>query len=152
MSCISKSFHFLPLKRLSHTTMHRGAFCQFPFRWIYYYGSIKATGKETGKTYLCAMGWIFFWLKEHSYFYSQSFWHESFFQSLYWYCRWKLELVRSSAFQNGLHTTHFEWVLICVLRQGSGCENKQNFNSKWIIIIIIVIYILRNQHFTIYIS
>ena len=29
---------------------HRGAFCQFPFRWIYYYGSNKSTGKETGKT------------------------------------------------------------------------------------------------------
>ena len=26
--------------------MHRGAFCQFPFRWIYYYGSNKSTGKE----------------------------------------------------------------------------------------------------------
>ena len=35
--------------------MHRGAFCQFPFRWIYYYGSNESTGKETGKTYLCAM-------------------------------------------------------------------------------------------------
>ena len=36
-------------------TMHRGAFCQFPFRWIYYYGSNKSTGKETGKTHLCAL-------------------------------------------------------------------------------------------------
>ena len=33
----------------------RGAFCQFPFRWIYYYGSNKSTGKETGKTHLCAV-------------------------------------------------------------------------------------------------
>ena len=31
--------------------MHRGGFCQFPFQWIYYYGS----GKETGKKHLCAM-------------------------------------------------------------------------------------------------
>ena len=35
---------------------HRGAFCKFPFRWIYYYGSNKSTGKETGKTHLCAAG------------------------------------------------------------------------------------------------
>ena len=36
---------------------HRGVFCQFPFRWIYYYGSNKSTGKETGKTHLCAVGY-----------------------------------------------------------------------------------------------
>ena len=35
--------------------MHRGAFCQFPFQWIYYYGSDKSTGKESGKTHLWAM-------------------------------------------------------------------------------------------------
>ena len=36
-----------------HTTMYRGAFCQFPFRWITtYYGSNESTGKETGKTHL----------------------------------------------------------------------------------------------------
>ena len=36
--------------------VHRGAFCQFSFRWIYYYSSNKYTGKETGKTHLCAVG------------------------------------------------------------------------------------------------
>ena len=36
-------------------TVHRGAFCQFPFRWIYYYSSNKSTGKETGKTHLCVV-------------------------------------------------------------------------------------------------
>ena len=35
--------------------LHRGAFCQFPFWWIYYYGSNKSTGKETGKMHLCAV-------------------------------------------------------------------------------------------------
>ena len=35
--------------------LHRGAFCQFPFRWIYYYGSNKPTGKETGKMHLSAL-------------------------------------------------------------------------------------------------
>ena len=35
--------------------LYRGAFCQFPFRWIYYYGSNESTGKETGKTHLCAL-------------------------------------------------------------------------------------------------
>ena len=37
--------------------LHRGAFCQFPFRWIYYCHSSKSTGKETGKTHLCALHW-----------------------------------------------------------------------------------------------
>merc|ERR1712051_1030782 len=32
-------------------TLHRGAICQFTFPWIYYYGSNKSTGKETGKTH-----------------------------------------------------------------------------------------------------
>ena len=31
-------------------------FCKFPFRWIYYCHSSNSTGKETGKTHLCAMG------------------------------------------------------------------------------------------------
>ena len=38
------------------TTLHRGAFYQFPFRWIYYCYSSKSTGKETAKTHLCALG------------------------------------------------------------------------------------------------
>ena len=37
--------------------VHRGAFCQFPFRLIYYYGSNKSTGKETVKSHLCALFW-----------------------------------------------------------------------------------------------
>ena len=37
------------------STVQRGAFCQFPFRWIYYYGGNKSTGKETDKTHLCAV-------------------------------------------------------------------------------------------------
>ena len=37
------------------STLHRGAFCQFPFWWIYYYVSNKSTGKETGKMHLCAL-------------------------------------------------------------------------------------------------
>ena len=28
---------------------HRGGFCQFPFRWIYYYGSNESTGKNLEK-------------------------------------------------------------------------------------------------------
>ena len=35
--------------------LHRGAFCQFPFQWIYFYGSNKSTWKETGKTHLCVV-------------------------------------------------------------------------------------------------
>ena len=40
--------------------VHSGAFCQFHFSWIYYYGSNKSTGKETGKTHLCAVVWHMF--------------------------------------------------------------------------------------------
>jgi hypothetical protein len=36
-------------------TVHRGAFCQFPFQWIYYWHSSKFTGNETGKIHLCAV-------------------------------------------------------------------------------------------------
>ena len=35
--------------------LHKGAFFQFSFRWIYYCHSSKSTGKETGKTHLCEM-------------------------------------------------------------------------------------------------
>ena len=37
------------------TPVHRGAFCQLPFQWIYYCHSSKSTGKPTGKTHLCAL-------------------------------------------------------------------------------------------------
>ena len=35
--------------------LHRGAFCQFTFWWIYYCHSSKSTRKEAGKTYVCAL-------------------------------------------------------------------------------------------------
>ena len=47
--------HPMDLHYTGYTPVHRGAFYQFPFRWIYYYGSNKSTGKETGKTHLCAL-------------------------------------------------------------------------------------------------
>ena len=42
--------------------MHKGAFCLFPFQWTYYCHSSKSTGKETGRTHLCALNfknWMF---------------------------------------------------------------------------------------------
>ena len=49
---------FLP-QRIKKVTVQNftsgGLFCQFPFRWFYHYGSTKSTGKETGKTHLCAL-------------------------------------------------------------------------------------------------
>ena len=45
--------------RNQSTTVHKGAFCRFPFRWINYYHSSKSTGKETGKMHLCAVVWVF---------------------------------------------------------------------------------------------
>ena len=53
--------------------VHRGAFCQFLFRWIYYCHSSKSTGKETGKTYLCAVHWTWHWLTK---------------QTKHWLCRY----------------------------------------------------------------
>ena len=42
---------------LTHPATHytEVRFCQFLFRWIYYCHSSKSTGKETGKTHLCAL-------------------------------------------------------------------------------------------------
>jgi hypothetical protein len=40
------------LRKPSHWQVHRGTFCQFLFRWIYYCHSYKSTGKETSKTHL----------------------------------------------------------------------------------------------------
>ena len=37
--------------------------CQFPFWWIYYYGSNKSTGKEIGKTHLSALVFQHLWSK-----------------------------------------------------------------------------------------
>ena len=46
---------FWSLIFLDFRTVHRGAFCQFTLRWIYYCLSSKSTGKETGKTHRCAV-------------------------------------------------------------------------------------------------
>ena len=49
------SINLMPMEQRSlNSTVHRGAFFQFPFRWIYYYGSNESNGKETRKTHLCA--------------------------------------------------------------------------------------------------
>ena len=41
------------LTQTMHCAVHRGAFCQYTFRWIHYCHSSKSTGKETSKTHLC---------------------------------------------------------------------------------------------------
>ena len=65
LKCIShlhsKLWHNLACRNLANrhmSSLHRGAFCRFLFRWIYYYGSYTSTGKEARKTHLCALGWI----------------------------------------------------------------------------------------------
>ena len=40
---------------MSVFTLHRGAFCQFSFRCIYYCHCSKSIRKKTGKTHLCAL-------------------------------------------------------------------------------------------------
>ena len=54
-SCVKirKTFTY---RKVASSRLHRGAFCQFPFRWIYYCHSSKSTGTETGKTHICAVG------------------------------------------------------------------------------------------------
>ena len=59
-----RPFFSHPAGSSSLPTLHRGVFCQFPFRWIYYYGSYKSTGKESGKTHICALVWLI----NHSFF------------------------------------------------------------------------------------
>ena len=44
---LMKTFH-----KEANTPLHRGAFCQSSFWWIYFYGSNKSTGKETDKSHL----------------------------------------------------------------------------------------------------
>ena len=57
--CMQKSCQttFFSLQLEHHCTVHRGAFCPFLFRWIYYCHSSKYTGKKTDKTHLCAVQW-----------------------------------------------------------------------------------------------
>ena len=61
MLLVKKNFKSATLAKLKNCQngtfepVHRGAFCQFSFRLIYYYDNNKSTGKETGKTHLCAL-------------------------------------------------------------------------------------------------
>ena len=49
----------VPLIKM-HCRVHRGVFFfQSSFLWIYYYGSSKSTGKETGKLHLCGVRYLF---------------------------------------------------------------------------------------------
>ena len=57
ISCkiILSKFYFISHQSpMDHSMVHRGAFCQYTFRWIHYCHSSKSTGKETSKTHLCA--------------------------------------------------------------------------------------------------
>ena len=48
-------FYVRKLEKIRYTAVHRGAFCQFHFWWIYYYGSNKSTGKKNWQnTPLCS--------------------------------------------------------------------------------------------------
>ena len=62
--CISNVWT-MNFSNMNTVPVHRGAFCQIPFWWIYYYGSTKSTGKETGKTNLCALVQFSSQIEEH---------------------------------------------------------------------------------------
>ena len=51
----NRGFAFMKDLSSHFNAVHRGAFFQFLFRWIHYCHSSKSTGKETGKTHLCAV-------------------------------------------------------------------------------------------------
>ena len=56
---VKSSKHFFGyFNTLESHSAHRGAFCQFPFRCIYYFFISESTGKETGKTHLTAVRWL----------------------------------------------------------------------------------------------
>ena len=59
---LSKPDKYQKWAHTSVTPVHRGAFCQFIFRWFYYCHSSKSTGKKTAKTHLCAV--VEFWGQE----------------------------------------------------------------------------------------
>ena len=46
---------FVVVRSFSIRPLHRDVFCLFPFWWIYYCHSSQSTGKESGKTNLCAL-------------------------------------------------------------------------------------------------
>ena len=47
-----------PNKVIYLFTAHKYAFWQFPFGWIYYYGSNKSTGQEIGEIHLYALQYM----------------------------------------------------------------------------------------------
>ena len=51
----SKVIIFYIHRKILSPRPHRDVFWQFLFWWIYYCHSSKSTGKETGKTHLCAL-------------------------------------------------------------------------------------------------
>ena len=53
--------NYFSIAEIQTKKLHIGAFCQFPFQWIYYWHSSKSTIEETGKTHLCVVAkhWIF---------------------------------------------------------------------------------------------
>ena len=55
------ALHGLSIKYVDK--VHRGEFCHFPFRWIYYCHISKSTGKETCKTHFCQVegGRVIIW-------------------------------------------------------------------------------------------
>ena len=61
------SSFFTDFHLAANRPLHRGAFFKFLFRWIHYCHSIKFTGKETGKTHLCALCYFLLvtWYVDH---------------------------------------------------------------------------------------
>ena len=58
LKLLSRATLLIAIRKKVHVyTLHRGAFCQFHFRWFYYYGRSKSNGKETDKTHCCALVW-----------------------------------------------------------------------------------------------
>ena len=91
--------------------LHRDAFCQFLFRWIYYCYSSKSTGKETGKTHLCALH-----CAEHAdflYIFFSKLLKSKTLRSYKYRTTWKLLIVTTMNIKNVLRYLHQKLIGKC---------------------------------------
>ena len=110
--------------------MHRGAFCHFPFRCIYYCHGSKSTGKETGKMHLCGLFWRFVGQFVKEFLAICNFWEvRSFFNSV--------------SFRIGV--LKYLWYVICYIvckiclvksHFFHTCTNSKMFNSRFICLFV----------------
>ena len=102
--------------------VHRGVLCQFPFRWIYYNGSNKSTGKEIGKNHLCV---VYQYCIECQFFWIRLYYRLQIHLSDSYQTWWILDVYLITAWR--LPDTHDNWgltIMVCgskFLTRGNYC-------------------------------